>query len=208
MKKSIVILGLCSMTALAGCGADKDEARGDIYQESGNTINVNNKRSELYNENGSKMKNVSEDFGYVRHQKNPMGRNNSNGHYEALDREKLANTISKLSTDLPNVNDVATLVTDEEVLVIYDTDTKDRNMTADQVKRTALSAVPRFYHVYVSDNKNLMKNLESHAQLDSDSRDVNSIVDKLIEQMKASPQGKPINNNENANGETSEDMGM
>ena len=38
------------MTALTGCS--KDMANRDVYEESGNTINVNNKRHELYNEGG------------------------------------------------------------------------------------------------------------------------------------------------------------
>ena len=46
-------------------------------------------------------------------------------HYTAIDREKLADTISKNCTDLPNVQDVATLVTDQQVLIIYETDTKE-----------------------------------------------------------------------------------
>ena len=43
----------------------------------------------------------------------------ANKHYTALDREQVANIISKLSADIPNVNDVATLVTDQEVLIAY-----------------------------------------------------------------------------------------
>ena len=70
-----------------------------------------------------------------------------------LNREQVANIISQFSTDIPNVNDVATLVTDQEVLIAYKTDSKNRNLTADQVKKTAMSVVPRYYHVYVTDKK-------------------------------------------------------
>jgi hypothetical protein len=206
LKKSIIILGLSTMAALSGCSGANEASDRDIYEESGNTINVNDSRSELYNENNGKNRNKSEDFGYVRHQKAPMGENMSNDHYSAVDREQLANIISKLSTDLPNVNDVATLVTDEEVLIAYDTDTKDRNLTADQVKKTALSVVPRYFHVYVTDNKNLIKNVESYANLDSDTPNIDSMVDKLIAKMKDSPQGNKVNSKENENGETAEDM--
>lgn len=206
MKKSIIVLGLSTMAALSGCTGANEAADRDIYEENGNTINVNDSRSELYNENGGKARNDSEDFGYVRHQKSPMGENISNDHYSAVDREQLANVISKLSTDLPNVNDVATLVTDEEVLVAYDTDTKDRNLTADQVKKTALSVVPRYFHIYVTDNKNLIKNVESYANLDSDTPNIDSMVDKLISKMKDSPQGDKVDSKENANGETSDDL--
>jgi hypothetical protein len=198
MDKSWLIIGFCGLTVMTAC--QNDLAKNDIYKESGNTLNVNDDRVELYRENNNGKK--SEDFGYVRHQKSPiLGENVSNNHYTAIDREKLADTISKICTDLPNVQDAATLVTDEEVLVIYDSDTKDRNLTADQVKKTAMSAVPRWYRVYVSDNVNLRETVESYAYLDSDSRNAETGIDGLIKEMLKTPQGQPLNNEEDANGE-------
>lgn len=196
-------LGLSGLLALTGCGANEMAGRDDIYEESGNTINVNDERADIYN---VKNTNNSGDFGYVRHQKSPINGRNNGDHYLAIDREKVADSISKLSTDIPNVHDVATLVTDEEVLIAYNTDSKDRNLTADQVKRTAMSVVPRFYHVYVTDNPNLIKNVESYATLDSNSRNIDSIVDQLIVQMLKSPQGRPMSDSENENGVTKDEM--
>ncbi|MFK9090026.1 YhcN/YlaJ family sporulation lipoprotein [Bacillus salipaludis] len=205
MKKLIIIAGLCTITALTGC--TKDTASNDIYDESGNTINVNNKRHELYNEGASRgVRNVSNNYGFVRHQKSPvMNDNKGNNHYAALDREQVANIISKQSTSIPNVNDVATLVTDQEVLIAYSTDSKDRNLTADQVKQTAMSVVPRYYHVYITDNKVLMRDVENLANTDSTSRNARNLVNGLITQMKKSPQGTRMNSNEDANGLTPDD---
>ncbi|WP_373463234.1 YhcN/YlaJ family sporulation lipoprotein [Bacillus sp. SORGH_AS_0510] len=208
MKKFIIIAGLCSITALTGCS--KDMGNRDVYEESGNTINVNNKRHDLYNEGASRgVRNVSDNYGFVRHQKSPlMNDNTANDGYTALNREQLANIISKYSVNNPNVHDVATLVTDQEVLIAYDTDTKDRNRTADQVKKTALSVVPRYYHVYVTDNKTLMRDVENLANLDSNSRNSRHAVTELIAQMKKSPQGMRLNASENENGETADDMNL
>ncbi|MGJ7920117.1 YhcN/YlaJ family sporulation lipoprotein [Neobacillus sp. LXY-4] len=208
MIKNLFFVCFTGLIMLTGCANNAVDRAGDAprdpYQESGNTINVNNQRAELYNE-GNHDKNLrdkSEDFGYVRHQRNPvMGTNSSGDHYAAIDREQLANIISQLSTDVPNVDDVSTLVTDEEVLVVYKTDSKNRNETADQVKKTAISVVPRWYHVYVSDNTKLRKNVENFATLDSDSRNVDRNLDRIITQMLSSPQGRAINAGENANGE-------
>jgi hypothetical protein len=205
LKKLIIIAGLCTITALTGCA--KDMGTQDVYEESGNTINVNNKRSELYNERaGRGARNMSNNYGFVRHQKSPlMGDNTANDHYSALDREQVANIISQLSVDIPNVNDVATLVTDQEVLIAYDTDSKNRNKTADQVKKSAMSVVPRYYHVYVSDNKVLMRDVENLANLDSTSRNARNVVNGLIKQMKKSPQGQRMNSSEDENGLTPDD---
>jgi len=205
LKKLVIILGLCTITALTGC--TKDMSNRDVYEESGNTINVNNKRHDLYNEGASRgMRNVSNNYGFVRHQKSPlMNDNTANDHYSALDREQAANIISKLSTDIPNVNDVSTLVTDQEVLIAYNTDSKDRNLTADQVKKTAMSVVPRYYHVYVTDNKVLRRDVENLANVDSTSRNARNLVNGLITQMKKSPQGQRINASEDENGRTADD---
>lgn len=189
MKKTIAFLCFCSLTALTAC--QNDTARNDLYEESGNTINVNDQRAELYHQGNEGDRNdVSEDFGYVRHQRSPiMGENVANEHYAAIDREQLADIISKYSTEVPNVDDVSTLVTDEEVIIIYDTDTEDRPYTADQVKKMAMSVVPGWYHIYVSDNTNLRKTVESYAQMDSNSENAEHGIDKLIKELQKSPQG-------------------
>jgi hypothetical protein len=201
MKKILMALGLCGALSITGCANNQaDQGDRSFYKKSGNTLNVNNERAELYNEGNKKsFREKSEDFGYVRHQRNPvMGTNSSNDHYSAIDREQLANIISQHGTDIPNVDDVSTLVTDEEVLIVYKTDSENRAATADQVKKVAMSVVPRWYDVYVSDNTNLRQNVENFATLDSNSRDIDSLIDGLIKQMTASPQGQVINAGENA----------
>lgn len=205
LRKLILIIGLTTITALTGCS--KDMKNNDVYEESGNTINVNNKRSELYNEGaGRTARDKSTNYGFVRHQKSPvLNDNDTNNHYTALDREQLANIISKASTNNPHVHDAATLVTDQEVLIVYLTDTKNRNLTADQVKRTAFSVVPGWYHVYVSDNRHLMRDVESLAKLDSTHRNARGSVNQLIMQMKKSPQGNKLEGAQDENGLTPDD---
>ncbi|NMD69009.1 sporulation protein [Bacillus sp. DNRA2] len=189
MIKNLIVAGFCTIFILSGCAKnDSNLGAQDPYKEDGNTINVNNQRAELYNE--GKKHDKSEDFGYVRHQRNPvMGTNSASDHYAAIDREQLAKIISQLSTDIPNVNDVSTLVTDGEVIVVYKTDTKDRNLTADQVKRTAASAVPSWFRIYVTDNTHLRQDVENFATLDSDTKNINSLMSNLINRVKESPQG-------------------
>nr|WP_077619246.1 YhcN/YlaJ family sporulation lipoprotein [Bacillus sinesaloumensis] len=201
MKKYTIISGLVALTALSGCGATDDNNAG-VYHESGNSI-YRVDQNELYNENGVKNKGKEmTNFGYVRHQKSPVpGDANVYNKLPSMDREAVADLISKICTTIPNVNDVGTLVTDEEVLVAYDTDSKDRVVIADQVKRAALSVVPRFYHVYVSDDPSMMEQIERFGRLDSDSRNVDQIITSTIKQMIKSPQGYKLSDGENENGE-------
>lgn len=107
---------------------------------------------------------TNSNYGYVRRQRND-GENQEQRQEGVpyLDREALADSISRMASSLPNVADAATLVTDKEVLVSYKTSAQDRSATASDEFRDTLN--------------------------------------KTIEKMKTSPQGKEVNNNENANGE-------
>ncbi|MGZ0086963.1 YhcN/YlaJ family sporulation lipoprotein [Caldibacillus thermoamylovorans] len=193
---------------LSGCAQTAQDDNTKVYKRSGNTINVTD-RNELYNENGvpngddTPMNN----FGYVRHQKSPIA-GDANGYNDmpSFNREKAADLISKLCTQLPGVKDVATLVTDEEVLVVYDADTNNRQLTADQVKKTALSVVPRYYHVYIADNPQLMKDIERFGRLDSNTRNIDQILDATIQRMLKYPQGAKLSDGENENGEMINEM--
>lgn len=201
MRKLILITCFLVLGTMTAC--NNNTAGDGLYQESGNTINVNNQRADI---NNAKQNQDPDQFGYVRHQDSgTMGDHMTVNHGEVFDREKVADAISKVCINLPNVEDVSTLVTDEEVLIVYHTDSEKRNLTADQVKRTAMSFVPRSYHVYVSDNTQLRKNVESFSTMHSDNPKAEYALDKLIEDMKNSPQGMKMGNGENENGETEED---
>ncbi len=78
----------------------------------------------------------------------------------------------------------------------YDTDSDNREKIANQVKRTAMSAVPRYYHVYVSDNPTLAQNIENYAPLESDSPGIHYSIQKTIKQMLKSPQGSKVQSEE------------
>ena len=201
MIKGKFVISLVSLSLLTACQYGAGEDTSPLH-ESGNTINVSD-RLELYNgENVTKMNNDKQaNFGYVRHQKSGVPGDKSFTHIRGFDREQAADTISSLIVQLPNVKDVATLVTDEEVLVAYETDSDQRSATADQVKKTALSVVPRYYHVYISDKTNMIQQIEAFSPQNSTSRDIDEILNKTIKEMLQSPQGRAINKGENANGE-------
>lgn len=200
MKKTVMFIGLCGIAALTGCQGANDTARNDIYPESGNTINVNDQRADIYNQPKA---NYSEDFGYVRHQKGPVqGENLSNQHYASINREKVADIIGKYCTEVPHVDDVSTLVTDQEVLIVYDTDTENPQATAEQVQKMAESVVPSWFNIYTSDDTHLRDYVESYATMDSDSTSTHSGIEKLINEMEKSGynnSGKPEEPTSNEN---------
>ena len=202
LKKTIITIGLSSIIALTGCSANGDQSSGlkNDDRGAGSPQNVNNP-SQYYDEDNRNHNNHSDDFGFTRTNKTTVQGRNIANKTASIDREQLADMISTLSVQLPNVNDVATLVTDEEVLVVYDTDTKNRTETADQVKRTAMGVVPRYYHVYVSDDTTHAQDIENFATLESDSKGMDYTIEQTIKNMLKSPQGYKMSEVENENGE-------
>ena len=200
--------GISTIVLLSGC-AQMNEST-SLYEKSGTTINVRS-RNDLYNEHGVKngMDSRLTNFGYVRHQKSPIpGDTTQYATIPVLNRENVADLISKLCTQLPNVYDVGTLVTDDTVFVVYKTDSTNRFETADQVKKTAISVVPRYYHVYVSDNPRMFQDIERFGRLDANSRNIDQILQQTIKDMLKSPQGRKVSSGENENGVQREEMNM
>ncbi|WP_413242795.1 YhcN/YlaJ family sporulation lipoprotein [Priestia flexa] len=197
MKKYLIYCGMLTMVALSGCQAGGETDNEALSPNNPNAINVAD-----YNDLYNKEKDNDTDYGYVRYQKSPVANDTEKAQNIAtLDREEAADSISKLSSAIPNVNDVATLVTDEDVLIAYKTDTKDRNATADQVKRTAMSIMPRYYHVYVSDNPQHIQDIERFSEANTKAESVEESIHLTIKEMLKSPQGRKMNDGENANGE-------
>ena len=208
LQKAWILTGMSAIALLSGC-AELNEST-SLYEKSGTTINVRS-RNDLYNEHGVRNGADSRltNFGYVRHQKSPIpGNTTQYATIPVLNRENVADLISKLCTQLPNVYDVGTLVTDDTVFVVYKTDSTNRFETADQVKKTAISVVPRYYHVYVSDNPRMFQDIERFGRLDANSRNVDQILQQTIKDMLKSPQGRKVSSGENENGVQREEMNM
>ncbi|TKD69303.1 YhcN/YlaJ family sporulation lipoprotein [Pseudalkalibacillus hwajinpoensis] len=147
-------------------------------------------------------------FGYVRESRNTNNMTSKKKPRDVvyLDRERLADMITSMAIVLPYVNDVATLVTDEEVLIGYKSTTKDRDATADQVKKTALSVIPRYYHVYVSDEQGMIAEVERYENGSTASDELDKSIEQTIAKMKKAPQGKIVSEGENENGEMKGEM--
>lgn len=206
MNKTLGSLLAASFLTITGCQASINENDEALYEESGNAIYVSD-RNEIYNEEDMTNNRGMSRYGFVRHQKNPAG-NDTNMYRKiaTLDREKAADTISRLAVAIPNINDVATLVTDEEVLIGYQTTAENRMEAADQVKRTAMSVVPRYYHVYVTDNVRIMQDIENFSMVGSTTPNIEQSIENTIRDMLKSPQGYKMSDGEDANGEMKNEL--
>jgi len=178
-----------------------------VYKKDGNTVNKY-ERVDMYNKGLEKTSaDKQNEFGYVRHVKSPVpGQNIKYRDIYTLNREKVADAISKIAVTNSKVHDAATLVTDEEVLIWYKTNAKSkagRNNVADQVKKTAFSIVPRWYHVYVTDNPTLKQYVENISYMKSSDANKEKVIRQTVKMMlDSSPQGHKMSTGENENGES------
>ena len=129
-REKQIMLSLLTLSLFAGCQTNKAE----MEREEGSRVLVSNKNDMYHTENtNTRLTRV----GYSSKQKDEV----SNKQVGAINREKVAEMITSMTVKLPDVTNAATLVTDDEVFVVYRANTTDPKLVADQVYRAALSIV-------------------------------------------------------------------
>ncbi|QHT48716.1 hypothetical protein M662_13885 [Bacillus sp. SB49] len=167
---------------MAGCQETDESAKQNKRADDP----LNGNAMDGYNEDGSDGQ-----VGYVRFNQTQMERDDEEHHEIKVNREEMADMISRMILRYDNFDDVATVVTDNEVLVAYSkADDTDRETAADMVQKTAYSLVPSFYHVYVSDNPASFGDIQSLSTSTVYDENYNENIDSIIKKMKKAPQGK------------------
>lgn len=167
--------------ALAGCGGTNNA--GDDPNEA-EPLNPTREQQPPVNEE------LDEKIGYVRYTKDQVDNDRERNRNITLDRNEMANTITRVILRNDDFEEVATLVTDKEVLIAYEKDQDiDENNAADIAKKTAMSIMPGFFEVYVSDNEVLIEDIESLSNSTTENRNYDNTIDRIIEEMDKSSQG-------------------
>ncbi|MDG5788907.1 YhcN/YlaJ family sporulation lipoprotein [Evansella sp. AB-P1] len=195
MIRKITLLTMCSFSLLFTACGQNDTATGprgqqlelfNDYKQPEQHFVINRTPSqEDYDEFNR--------FGFGRHTTETAYSGQAVPDYGVFDRSLLAQTISKTAASLNDIKEVAVLVTDQEVLMVYETENEDRNFVATQVKKTAYSTVPAYFEVYVSDNPNLMLDIKNFEGLSQKEPSYRKALDVMIQEMKSYPQGGVIN---------------
>ncbi|GGB36538.1 hypothetical protein GCM10011409_12450 [Lentibacillus populi] len=106
----------------------------------------------------------------------------------------MADMITRLILRNEGFDEVATLVTDEEVLIAYQkNDNLDDRTAADIASKTAKSTMPGFFDVYVSDNGTLMNDIQSLHNSSATNKNYDNTIEQIINEMNKSPQGRDDN---------------
>lgn len=134
---------------------------------------------------------LNDKLGYVHYTRSELDTDNTpRSPILTLDRNAVANMITKTIMQNDGFEEVATLVTDQKVLIAYQkTDEMDQNRAADIAKSSAKSVTPRYFDIYVSDNDLLIKDIHSLHRASTKNKKYDNTIDQIINEMKKAPQG-------------------
>ncbi|WP_459501689.1 YhcN/YlaJ family sporulation lipoprotein [Bacillus sp. C1] len=182
MKKQIILF-LLTLSLFIGCQTTN---KAEMEREEGSRVLVSNKKG-MYHTDNTKLTKI----GYSSKQKDEV----SNKQVGAINREKVAEMVTSLIVKLPDVTNAATLVTDDEVFVVYRANTTNPPLVTDQVYKTALSIVPRYYKAYVSTDQKLISQIQGLQSGTLNDTEYEQSIDMLKREMSKNPH---LNNSQNA----------
>jgi uncharacterized protein involved in tolerance to divalent cations len=181
--KKIMIAGFIMLLVVTGC-----DTTNNTLQEREQRINeLNPEREELQTPGDQE---INDQLGYVHYTQEQFEQNSDEDQVVTMDRNEMASMISRIILRNEEFDQVATLVTGDEVLIAYEIeDGMDENNAAEIARKTAESVMPRFFDIVVSDNPSLIPDIQSLHISETTRPNYQNTVDKIIEEMKTSPQG-------------------
>ncbi|MBB5173537.1 YhcN/YlaJ family sporulation lipoprotein [Texcoconibacillus texcoconensis] len=195
MKKrlSMVLLGLLMLTSACAEGGIEGNygpyAKGTKQAQQFNPND--NDRFQSFNVDEIEQS-AGQRYGFVRHSERSAAQSLQDEGTASYDKELMADSISKIAASLQDVEEAATLVTDEYVLIAYDTFSGEREEVADQVKKGALSFVPAHFNIVVADNPAFMPDIQRFASLSTPPEEHEETIEQTVKEMMTYPQGEPV----------------
>ncbi|MFZ3576756.1 YhcN/YlaJ family sporulation lipoprotein [Virgibacillus sp. DJP39] len=179
-KKFALALLLC-MTFLTACGTNEEADQGEQIR---NELDPNrNDETPTSNEEENRL-------GFVHYTRDQVNTNDEKGHAVTMDRHKIADMITRIILRTEGINEVATLVTDREVLIAYvNNDDLEEDVASDIAKQTAIAAMPSYFEVYVSNDRDLIADIRSLHNSTPQGGEYRNTITSIVQEMKRSPQG-------------------
>ncbi|ARK31935.1 YhcN/YlaJ family sporulation lipoprotein [Halalkalibacter krulwichiae] len=187
IKKSLLVAGLCGLMLSTGCQMPE---QGQSLQRTANYDSHQPNAGHYPINRATQTENYTH-FGYQRYDREHVNNNGRQDVIPVVDRSLLADAVTRMVLTNDVVSEAGTLVTDKYVLVAYDAQADNREFVADQVKRSALSIVPRYYEVYITDDTDHFDEIERFQNLSSEADGMTGALEQTIEEMKGNtPQGE------------------
>jgi len=199
-KTWLATTALTATIVVSGCAGNGNGNEGALEGNNQNNgyNNLGFDQSQMLNTRKDNRNTVGSDqFGYVRYTKDQVGNDEDELRYGVIDREQTSELITRFILQGEGIKDAATLVTDTEVLVAYTPEgNMDSHNAANIAKKSAMSVVPRYYEVYVSDQQNMYRELATLSNMRTEDEEYRDSIESVIEQMRKSPQGDKMYNDE------------
>lgn len=174
--KKLFPFTLCALIIASGCSDDTNDAT-----DQGSALDpANNQEAPPTDDD------LNDKLGYVHYTRSELDTDASpRSPHITIDRNAMANMITKTIMQNDGFEEAATLVTDQEVLIAFQkTDDMDRKLAAEVAKKSAMSVMPRYFDIYVSDNALLIKDIHSLHKASTKNKNYDNTIDQLIHEMK------------------------
>lgn len=164
MVRKLIIL-LCIAFMFFGCKTN------DVIQSNQNQL----------------IKPTKDDFhdqlGYVHYTKEEVDREGEMDKTLSFNKKEMANIITKMILRNEGFNEVATLVSDQEVLIAFDYNERlTKGMAKDIAEKNAATVLPRHFNIYVSSNRFLIPNIKTLHEQQQEQKD-RQFIEQIIEEM-------------------------
>lgn len=159
---------------VAGCGMNNAS---DDYENRYENLDPTRNQSEV------ERNDLDRQLGFVRYTKDDFNAQAEQEDY-VLNREKMADTITRSMMQNEGFEEVATLVTGEEVLIAYQkNDSIDKERADEIARKSAMSITPRYFKIYVSDQASLMQDIQSLHKSRTTNHNYQNTIDNIIKEM-------------------------
>ncbi|GAB4072791.1 YhcN/YlaJ family sporulation lipoprotein [Barrientosiimonas marina] len=188
-KRLLIPMSLLIAILVAGCAntdkaSDNDRPQADEHQQITDELDPDQKTTPSNPSGEDKL-------GYVHYTKEDVDNAADKGQQSIdIDRTSLANMITRIVLENEDFDEAATLVTEDKTLIAYGKqDNLDNNEAADIVNKTAVSILPGYFDVYISDNEALIPDIQSLHNSRIQDNDYDNTINQIIDRMQESPQG-------------------
>lgn len=189
--KTILLTTMIAIFTLTACATNEQSLEqnkireGTMHERNRIVDELDPARDDAENEELNKQ------LGYVNYTRDQVENEEELNRELNMDREQMADHITRTILRNDAFEEVATLVTDEEVLIVYTyhDDVITHNEAVDIAQKTAASMMPSFYEIYVSDNEALFHDIRSlHNSTTNNNND--PIIEQIIQEMEKSGEEK------------------
>lgn len=177
--KKLYLMTVITLLIMTGCGMDQPKTDQEkIAEELNPAQNAREKETPVDPEWDKRL-------GYVNYTKDQFDAESNRDQIITMDRNEMADAIARIILRNDGFDEIATLVTDKEVLIAYDKNNQLTDEEAqDLAKKSAMSVMPRFFDVHVTDNVSLIPDIQSLHNSTTQESSYKNTLEQIISEMK------------------------